>query len=78
MEELDKNKFYESLDNDVKDYEAKKEVHDMANRPSKMDHEHSFIQLGSVAQCNCGWGLVLDTRDSIKEGHLYREGTLIL
>lgn len=46
------------------------------NRP---DHTHSLVQVSGVeAQCLCGWGILLDYEDEIKEGHLYRRGKLII
>jgi hypothetical protein len=40
---------------------------------------HNFEYKDSNAQCTkCGFGLFIDDRDEIKEGHLYRDGKLII
>ena len=77
--ELPKKEFYEKLDEESKEYEAVKELHDMDKRQSVTDHSHEFsVYPGNQAYCECGWGIYLDKDDTIKEGHLYRSGTLII
>jgi hypothetical protein len=77
--ELPKKEFYEKLDEESKDYEAEKELHDMDKRANLLDHVHEFtLQTGNRAYCNCGWGIYLDTKDEIRNGKLYRDGTLII
>ena len=44
------------------------------------EHEH-YLELvqGNSAECKvCGWGIFLDSHDIIFEGHLYRDGELIV
>lgn len=77
--DLPQKEFYEKLDEESRDYEAEKELHDMDKRENLIDHSHEFtLQAGNTAYCNCGWGLYLDGEDEIREGHLYRNGTLII
>jgi hypothetical protein len=77
--ELPKKEFYDQLDEDNKVYEASNELHDMETRSSLTDHEHYLdVQPGNVAECQCGWGIYLDAEDEIREGKLYRNGTLII
>lgn len=41
--------------------------------------EHYFEYIEGTAKCKkCGVGFFLDADDTLKEGHLYREGKLVL
>ena len=74
-----KEEFYKQLDEEQAEYKAEKEVHDMGTRKSLTDHEHDFrLVSGNRGECNCGWGIYLDAKDTIREGKLYREDTLII
>lgn len=74
-----KEEFYSYLNRITKDHEAVKEIHNMDERPSLTDHKHSLtLEAGNSARCNCGWGIYLDNTDEIKDGHLFKNGTLII
>jgi hypothetical protein len=77
--ELPKKEFYEKLDEESRDYEAVKEIIDMGQKKSVTEHLHRFnLQSGNKAECDCGWGFFLDNKDEIRDGKLYRDGTLII
>ena len=76
---VSKEEFFKQLDEEQAEYKAEKEIHDMEARKSLTDHEHDFRLLsGNRGECNCGWGIYLDAKDTIREGKLYREDTLII
>lgn len=71
--------FYAHLEKEVKEHEASKEIHNMEQRKAVTDHDHFFrLVRGNEIQCSCGWGLILDANDEFREGHLYKDGTLIV
>lgn len=76
---MEAESFEKSLKNEVSEYEAVREIHNMGERPSVTDHEHFFTLVRSnEASCKCGWGLFLDNRDQIRGGHLFRDERLIV
>lgn len=72
------NKLKEKLDEENKEYEAVKELHDMGAKQSVTDHDHYFrLVRGTEAQCSCGWGLFIQPNELI-DGHVYADGKLVI
>ena len=66
------------LDEEHKDYQAEKELHDMAGKPSLQDHDHYFrLVRGSEALCSCGWGLFVNPNE-LRDGHVYAGDQLVI
>ena len=76
---VSKQEFYKQLDEEQTDYKAEKELHNMGERPSVTEHDHLFTHgSGNTANCTCGWGVYLDLSDELRDGHLFRNGSLII
>jgi hypothetical protein len=60
--------------------DAHVEIVDRKNIPSRQkDCEHYFVKHLNTVQCrHCDMGFFVNGDDEINEGHLYKDGTLIV
>lgn len=77
-EAASKSEFFAHLDEQVIELGAQKEVINLKESHSPTSHQHFFSDLGSRAECPCGWGLFLDAQDKVVDGHLYRNSELVI
>lgn len=81
MPQMDSNEDQEKKLSDLPPTENKywefSDVYARKIEPRECPHDFEYKE--SNAQCTkCGMGMFLDDRDEIKDGHLHRDGKLIL